>query len=469
MAKGTVGVFIAVAVYISVGFLEQSALPSFLAHVEVVAHPNATMDEISHAVTSHMAACSLSLGLFAVTVAGWAGRLSDRFGRRSMAVIPAVGQAIGMALVALAAYYELDWRYVVAAWAAQGLFGGPFVFLAAAFAYLADHKKSEAAKERGRAFAALDSLLLFVAAVGPFVGGLLVRKVGFSGAFGLCALIYFAAALAFALAPPSPQRPAQPSSTCNAWLLSSTPALLWRMLRTPKMRPLCAAFLLAMGGLNGGAISVVFYGQRYLGWGQQQIGYYIGAFSVLGGLMIVCVHPTASWLLGRPISDLTMVRFAYILPLAYFMLLAALPRKDVLVFALLPLFAAGPTALPHFRALFSRARPDDAQGEQMSLVAALESLPQLYSAPLASLAFNLLLHQPWIVLLGAGILPIGAMLVLWLGVSQRDHAPQLDSMGLLAAAAINDPAAADVTRTAPRSPHEQAVPVVNPTPASQMR
>ena len=86
-------VFVAVAIYISVGFLEQSALPAFLADVEIKKFPNATKDQISLAVTGHMAMCTLSLGILAVIVAGWAGRLSDRFGRRTMACESHLGRA----------------------------------------------------------------------------------------------------------------------------------------------------------------------------------------------------------------------------------------------------------------------------------------------------------------------------------------------------------------------------------------
>ena len=434
-------VFVAVALYISVGFLEQSALPAFLAHVELVAHPNATKDELSVAVTSHMAVCATSLGVLAVGVAGWSGRLSDLFGRRTMAFAPAAGQAVGMILVAAAAYLEADWKYIAAAWAAQGLCGGPFVFLSAAFAYIADSGK---ASQRGRAFSALDSLLLYVACVGPLVGSLVVSKVGFSGAFALCATVYLAAAVTFLLAPPSPKPPAKPSTACRAWLRTSTPALLWKTLWIPKLNGLCIAFVIAVGGLNGGAISMVYYGQRYLNWGQQEIGYYMVAFSATGATYILGLHPALSWLLGRRISDLAMVRCAYFGPVLYFVVLAlaasgVLPRPDILAYAAMPLLSLGSLALPHFRALFSIAQPDYAQGEQLAFVAALESTPLLYAAPIASAAFQACLHHPSVVLLGCTVLPIVAILLLWLvvrpfpeqttlldaGTDTSDHAPAL--------------------------------------------
>ena len=133
-----------------------------------------------------------------------------------------------------------------------------------------------------------------MASIGPLVGALLVAKIGFWGAFATCAAVYTFAALVFLAAPPSPQRAALPSShgRCREWAASSTPILLLRVLRTRRLNVLCIAFACAMGGLNGGAVSIVFYGQRYLGWTQQQIGYFIAGFSFLGcDMSHMHVHP----------------------------------------------------------------------------------------------------------------------------------------------------------------------------------
>ena len=87
---------------------------------------------------------------------------------------------------------------------------------------------------------------------------------------------------------------------------------------------------------------------------------------------------------------------------------------------------------------------DEAQGEQLALVAALESLPALYASPLASLAFGVWLHQPWVVLaIAAGVLLV-AMLLLWLCVRRRDHCHE-HSAALLAGV---DPGAAPFAEAA---------------------
>ena len=185
----------------------------------------------------------------------------------------------------------------------MGAFGGAFVFLAAAFAYIADATPPVA---RGRAFSTLDGMLLLVAAAGPLVGSAIIQvrenvgepkimnsimtarvyctdmlgtrtqSLGYVGVWAACSIVYACAAIAFTGAPPSKQPPpkaralprAPPaaarhhhhhnsafmSATRNlqaqpSWLSSSTPALLCRLLAQRSLRPLCVAFLLAGGGV----------------------------------------------------------------------------------------------------------------------------------------------------------------------------------------------------------------------------
>ena len=65
-------VYAAVALYISVGFLDISALPAYLKYVARRDNPHATDDEIAADVAAQLAACSLTSGLLAVGIAGWA-------------------------------------------------------------------------------------------------------------------------------------------------------------------------------------------------------------------------------------------------------------------------------------------------------------------------------------------------------------------------------------------------------------
>ena len=151
-------VYAAVLSYFSVAFMGLSTLPAWLQSCVVSENPDATPDEVAAIYGARFSAFTFVQGTLVALVAGWAGALSDRFGRRC-AALPAIGQAAGSAVLAVTAYYELDWRVGLAGWAVSGAMGGPLVFLAAAFAYMADWTPQE---RRGRTFAGLEGAMLYV-------------------------------------------------------------------------------------------------------------------------------------------------------------------------------------------------------------------------------------------------------------------------------------------------------------------
>ena len=233
-------VYAAVLSYFSVAFMGFSTLPAWLQSCVVSENPDATLDEVAAIYGSRFSAFTFVQGTLIALVAGWAGALSDRFGRRQCAALPAIGQAVGSAVLAVTAYYELDWRVGLAGWAVSGALGGPLVFLAAAFAYIADWTPQE---RRGRAFSGLEGAMLYVrpalqshltdpatprtqaatlrlqvSALGPLLAGKLMQlwgllaatearrsAVGFAGLWGTCAAVYAVPVVCFALAQPSPQ------------------------------------------------------------------------------------------------------------------------------------------------------------------------------------------------------------------------------------------------------------------------
>ena len=66
------------------------------------------------------------------------------------------------------------------------------------------------------------------------------------------------------------------------------------------------------------------------------------------------------------------VRGAFLGPPAYLLLLylAPLDAREAVAFCAIPLLGCGACALPHFRALFSAARPVTRHGQSAALVAA---------------------------------------------------------------------------------------------------
>ena len=416
-------VYAAVLSYFSVAFMGLSTLPAWLQSCVVSENPDATPDEVAAIYGSRFSAFTFVQGTLIALVAGWAGALSDRFGRRRCAALPAIGQAVGSAVLAVTAYYELDWRVGLAGWAVSGALGGPLVFLAAAFAYIADWTPQE---QRGRAFAGLEGAMLYVSAVGPLLAGRLVQvwgllaatearrsAVGFAGLWGTCAAVYAVSPVCFALAQPSPQvrrllahtlrpeapppdpkplprpsasRPARlhpaqvrvPPAPCVHWLRRSTPVLVGSLLCEGRggLNRLCAAFVLALSSSAGGVSAFLLYAQRFLDWEEGKIGLFVALFAVVTGTMILFNTIVLPRLLARccarpPPHDLSMVRAAFLGPPAYLLLLYLAPydAREAVAFCGIPLLGCGACALPHFRALFSAARPVAPRGQNAVLVA----------------------------------------------------------------------------------------------------
>ena len=322
-------VYVAVLSYFSVAFMGLATLPAYLQGVVIRDNPGASTEQVAAIYGNRFLVFTLLQGSLSVLVAGWAGRLSDRFGRRRCASLPAIGQAVGTGILAAAAYFQLDWRIALAGWAITGVLGGPYVFLAAAFAYIADWTTAEG---RGRAFAGLEGVMLYVSAVGPLMAGPLLQlwgslaaseddrdSVGFAGLWGMCAIVYAVPAFCFALAQPSPQV-LTPPAPCGRWVATSTPVLVARLLCEGRggLNRLCIAFLLSLSSSMGGVQAFLLYAQSFLGWKEAKIGVFVAAFSGVTGSLILLSTLLLPRLLARcgraPPHDLTMVRGAYLGP-----------------------------------------------------------------------------------------------------------------------------------------------------------
>src|SRR5688500_9433089 len=149
-------------------------------------------------IGSDEAGAGLAFGAFGVTALvcrPFAGRLSDRHGRRPLMLVGAVGCGLGMALMPLVDSLAL----VVALRLLQGV--AEAAFFVAGFALLADLAPPS---RLGEALS-YNSLGLYLGiAVGPFVGELLADAGGLDLAwYGATALAVLAAALTLVLTEPA--------------------------------------------------------------------------------------------------------------------------------------------------------------------------------------------------------------------------------------------------------------------------
>jgi EmrB/QacA subfamily drug resistance transporter len=140
---------------------------------------------------------TLYLGAVAVTLP-LGGAIGDRYGHRRAFIVGVLGFAAASALAALAASFEL----LQAARVAQAATGALISTSAASLI-----SQTTPPDRQGEAFGTFDLLVSTSAAVGPFVGGLLVGGFGWRSLFVLALPLGLVSAgfLGLALRPPAPQ------------------------------------------------------------------------------------------------------------------------------------------------------------------------------------------------------------------------------------------------------------------------
>ena len=123
-ARALALIYASLIVNITFALTIQSSLAPFFLSLAKHADTSASKDELEKATAYHVSVATFTAGGLAVAVAGWAGRLSDRVGRRACALANIAGQlAMALLLVLVASRPHLGWAYGAAAWGVQGLFG----------------------------------------------------------------------------------------------------------------------------------------------------------------------------------------------------------------------------------------------------------------------------------------------------------------------------------------------------------
>ncbi len=137
------------------------------------------------------------------------------------------------------------------------------------------------------------------------------------------------------------------------------------------------------------------YAEQYMGWGSEAIGTWMTAHLLVNAPVIFLLNPVLGLVLRRRPTHVEVLRVSMLGPIIFCALLSLLPARSLGTFSYigLPLYSCAFASIPHYRATFSSLCSSANQGEQLALVAALESVPQLLATPCLSLAFRALAHS----------------------------------------------------------------------------
>lgn len=297
-----------------------------------------------------------------VTAPLW-GHVSDRFGRKKVLIVSQIGATIGWAMLAFAPNLAM----VFVARIVEGVSGGN---ISITQAYVADLVE---AKDRSRAFGLIGAMFGAGMIFGPFVGGLLFARFGFSAPFLAAAALQFATLLlTIVMLPESRSRAAEEERVGLREILASfsKPGLshiLWQKLAISM-------------GLYGWFAVIALYLQRQLGFSLTQTDYFFSIFAVLNVFCNVFLIGRISARLGdRTMSNVGLVSLAgAFASLAFVHDLTFLALTMILFSFGIALVNTGITAL------ISNAASDREQGVVLGTSSSLDSLSGILAPPVST-------------------------------------------------------------------------------------
>lgn len=297
-----------------------------------------------------------------VTAPLW-GYVSDRFGRKRVLIVSQIGATIGWAMLAFAPGIAL----VFVARIIEGVSGGN---ISITQAYVADLVES---KDRSRAFGLIGAMFGAGMIFGPFVGGLLFARFGFSAPFLAAAALQLATLLLTIVMLPESRTHVQGEQRVGLR------DILVSFQKPHLARILWQKLAISMG-LYGWFAVIALYLQRQLGFSLTQTDYFFSIFAVFNVFCNVFLVGRISSLLGdRRMSNVGLASLFVAFASVPFVHSVALLSVTMILFSFgMALVNTGITAL------ISNAASDREQGVVLGTSSSLDSLSGILAPPIST-------------------------------------------------------------------------------------
>ncbi len=279
----------------------------------------------------------------------WLGRLSDRYGRRSVILLSLLGNAASMVLFALAVHHKV----LALLFVSRILAGVTAGNLGACQAAIADvTEKSERATAMGRLGAGIGLGLI----AGPFIGGQTGNIAPWAPpvAAALMAILDFV--LAAILMPDTRKFRVEPALDVSGQVTKSV--RLIDMLRDRRMAAVLALFFLTFTAMTCMSVALPLLSHLRFGWTGVQVGYMFGAFGVCG----VVIQGFLMKRLSARFNEVSMVIAAGVFIAAGMLFAAAATQPWMLVVGNILIGIGVSINNPLISALASKMAPPGMQG-----------------------------------------------------------------------------------------------------------
>lgn len=299
------------------------------------------------------------------------GRLSDRYGRRSVILVSLTGNAVSMIVFALAIRLSL----LPLLFASRILAGATSGNLSACQAAIADvTDRSQRAQGMGRVGAGIGLGLV----LGPVLGGVVSSLAPEAPPLASALMALFALGLAIFLMPET-RRAGAPAGPQRRGAV----AAFFVMLSERRLAPILAISFVTFVSLATMQVALPLMGWARLGWGEHEIGYLFG----LLGLCTLVVQGALIGPLTRLTGELNLILLGAVLIAAGMVLLSSALHPVVLA-AGITLFGVGVGIInPSIASLASRFAPEDQQGAAFGVVQSAGGLGRVVGPTCAGMLF----------------------------------------------------------------------------------
>jgi len=324
------------------------------------------------------------------------GKLSDRYGRKSILIIGVLGNALSHLLFGLA---DQLWMLFVAR-TLTGILSS--ATMPTAMAYVAD---STSEKDRGSGMGLMSAAIGVGVILGPGLGGLLASK-SLSSPFFLAAALSTIALLPILVALPEslPTETRTNSETCRHGLRFSP---ILQALFSPIGFLLLLAFLLSFGLTGFEGIFGVYALERY-GYGPGRVGTIIVLIGVISTIMrVVLTGP-----LSKRWGEVSIIQVSLVVSAIGFLLMLQAKTFHGVILTVSFFVISNALLRPVISSLISK-RTTDSQGKAMGLNNSFMSLGRIFGPACAGFLFDAKITYPY--LSGAAIMLTGFFVsLLWL-------------------------------------------------------
>lgn len=323
--------------------------------------------DAAHWITLYIVMC-MGLNFFPVQLLG---PRSDSLGRKVLLLTPSVGSLLSYAGLLSVGHWGLAQGWIIAAASLAGLGGGVWLFVAGAFASIADVTPDPAVRTARIGIG--EGLLFTCLFLANLCGGMLADHVGFVGTMlvvcGVQVLVVAAVAGVPEALPPGRRKTTSPS-------MCSIVASARLMMRSRGHAVLSVTFfIVCLIQVLYTTVLILFVTHVYK-FSDSVAGYAAAAPMAGNGISAVFILPffTRRGVSGQRLLLVGLIAFVV------FYLVAALVQEEAALWASLSTFLASGLVSPLLRAELSRRTPADEQGAAFGLLSALQSL-SLVAAP----------------------------------------------------------------------------------------